>query len=331
MAKLSFLTNFTLFLHSVFGATVKEHFSEDFSPHVSLLSSAKPFPLDEHLDGTAQLSSTSTKFISTFYQNLLDGHSLSQAAQTRNNLGDVNTIRAIAPTGDLRTAVFKIPALQPEEDIHHIELRFNSNTARGRWLQIEIKRSNKTIRTHTFRVSNNSDITAVIQPWVSKNEDKLHVEVKQTSTPKENGILLIFSNDKSHLNKLSAISNVSSEVENELHSRSRRSTRRRRKDCHLSNMHINFSHLGWGKYIIFPNAFNARVCKGICAARVAEVKAVTNHAMMQSLLRQYRKGKIPLPCCVPKVLTPLSMLYAEDGKIIVKHHKNMVAKECGCE
>lgn len=99
MAKLSFLTNFTLFLHSVFGATVKEHFSEDLPPHVLLLSSAKPFSLDEHLDGTAHVSSNVTKCIATVFQNLEDGHSLPQAAQTRNNLRDVNTMRAIAPTG----------------------------------------------------------------------------------------------------------------------------------------------------------------------------------------------------------------------------------------
>ena len=127
--------------------------------------------------------------------------------------------------GDSRTAVFSIPPLQSEEDVHHVELRFNSDTARRRWLKIDIKRSSKTIRTHLYCVSNNSDITALVRPWMSTNRQKLHVEIKQqTTNPKENAILLIFSNDKEHLNKLSTISTISSEEENENHSRSRRST-----------------------------------------------------------------------------------------------------------
>jgi hypothetical protein len=243
------------------------------------------------------------------------------------------TFHDLLLVGDSRTAVFSIPPIQSEEDVHHIEIRFNSNTTRRRWLRMRIKRSSKTIRTHLYCVSNNSDVTALIRPWMSTNKQKLHVEVKQqTTTPKETGILLIFSNDKEHLNKLSTISNVSPVEENEHHSRSRRSTRRRRRDCHLSNMTISFSHFGWGRYILFPTSYNAKVCKGICGPKVAEAKAVTNHAMMQSFLRQSVRRNVPLPCCVPKVLDPLHILYKEDNdRIIVKRHKDMVARECGCE
>ncbi|XP_062613353.1 nodal-like [Saccostrea cucullata] len=328
MAKLTLLTKFSLLLHSVIGATLRDNLHGLSSPHVSLLSSTRPFPLNEHLEGAMPSLGNANKFMLTFYQNLVDGHSLSKAAQSNIDIkGEVNTIRSIAPQDD----VFNIRALPPTDDVHHVELRFNTHTFRRRWLKIEIKRMNKTIRTFQCSASNSYDITAFVRPWISKIEKDLHVEVKQNKVSRDDSILLIFSNDRTQLNKLSKISNVSEEITDEHHSRNKRAARRRRRDCHLSNMRISFSNLGWGQYIIFPKTYNARVCKGICSTSVTQQRAVTNHAMMQSLMRQSAKGNFPLPCCVPKTLSPLSILYFEDDQILVKHHKNMVAEECGCE
>lgn len=228
--------------------------------------------------------------------------------------------------------IFKIPVLESEESVQHMELRFNATTTHRRWLEIGIKRMNKTIKKILQPVTNKHDLTLLIRPWVSKENKELFVEIKQKIVPEteEDAILVIFTNDKAHLTKLSDISNVSKD-DNESHSRSRRSTPRRRKNCHLSNMHVSFSRLGWGQYIVFPKTYNARVCKGICVPAVAQQKAVTNHAVMQSLMRESAKGRVPLPCCVPQKLSSLSILYTENDQFLVKHHKEMVAEECGCE
>ena len=226
---------------------------------------------------------------------------------------------------------FKIPVLGSGESVQHMELRFNKATFGRKWLEIGIKRMNKTIRTFLQSVSKNQDITSLIRPWISDEYDDLSIEIKQKSNSSQDDTLLVlFTKDPTHLQKLSAISKVSVD-ETEHHSRSRRSTRRRRKDCHLSSMQVNFNRLGWGQYIIFPKFYDAKVCKGICAPAVTQEKAATNHAVMQSLMRESTNGRIPLPCCVPKSLSPISILYVEEKQFLVKHHKNMVVEECGCE
>lgn len=229
--------------------------------------------------------------------------------------------------------IFKIPVLGSGESVQHMELQFNAPTTHRRWLEIGIKRMNKTIKRCVQPVTNKHDLTLLIRPWMSKENKELFVEIKQKIVPEteEDAILVLFTNDKAHLTKLSDISNVSKD-DSESHSRSRRSTpRRRRKNCHLSNMHVSFSRLGWGQYIVFPKTYNAKVCKGICVPAIAQQKAVTNHAVMQSLMRESAKGNVPLPCCVPQKLSPLSILYTENDQFLVKHHKDMVAEECGCE
>lgn len=226
---------------------------------------------------------------------------------------------------------FKIPVLGSGESVQHMELRLNKATSGRKWLEIGIKRMKKTIRTFLLSVSKNQDITSLIRPWISDEYDDLSVEIKQKSnSSQDDALLVLFTKDSTHLQKLSAISKVSVD-ETEHHSRSRRSTRRRRKDCHLSSMQVNFNRLGWGQYIIFPKFYDAKVCKGICAPAVTQEKAATNHAVMQSLMRESTNGRIPLPCCVPKSLSPISILYVEEKQFLVKHHKNMVVEECGCE
>ncbi|KAK7111220.1 nodal homolog [Littorina saxatilis] len=100
--------------------------------------------------------------------------------------------------------------------------------------------------------------------------------------------------------------------------------------CQMYDFEVDFDFIGWGQWIIHPKHFNARFCYGECPSPVDIKFKPTNHAMLQTLMRQKRPRLAPPACCVPIRLKPLSMLYFEYDEIVVRHHENMIADECGC-
>uniref|UniRef100_A0A4W4ESS0 TGF-beta family profile domain-containing protein n=1 Tax=Electrophorus electricus TaxID=8005 RepID=A0A4W4ESS0_ELEEL len=100
--------------------------------------------------------------------------------------------------------------------------------------------------------------------------------------------------------------------------------------CRKVDMWVDFEQIGWSKWIIYPKRYNAYRCEGSCPTPLNESFSPTNHAYMQSLLLLHHADRIPCPSCVPTLLAPVSMLYYENGKMVMRNHEGMVAEACGC-
>nr|XP_020460638.1 nodal homolog [Monopterus albus] len=101
--------------------------------------------------------------------------------------------------------------------------------------------------------------------------------------------------------------------------------------CHRVDLHVDFNHIGWGSLIIFPKRYNAYRCEGSCPGPLGEDQNPTNHAYIQSLLKFHHPERVVSPCCAPTKMSPLSMLYYENGEMLLRHHEDMIVDECGCQ
>ncbi|XP_041672126.1 nodal-related 2 [Cheilinus undulatus] len=101
--------------------------------------------------------------------------------------------------------------------------------------------------------------------------------------------------------------------------------------CRKVDLHVDFNQIGWGSWIIFPKRYNAYRCEGFCPGPLGEELNPTNHAYMQSLLKHYHPDRVASPCCAPTKMSPLSMLYYENGEMLLRHHEDMIVDECGCQ
>ena len=113
--------------------------------------------------------------------------------------------------------------------------------------------------------------------------------------------------------------------------RSESSSRVPKPRCGKQELIIDFEQIGWNEWIVYPKSFNAYQCIGKCRDPIASKYDPTNHAILQSLMRAGgNRSTVGRLCCVPTTLQPLSMLYYEQGEIVVRHHQNMVVDLCGC-
>lgn len=98
--------------------------------------------------------------------------------------------------------------------------------------------------------------------------------------------------------------------------------------CCRHSMKVSFAEIGW-HWVAEPKEFDAYMCKGRCPNDNRNFNST--HALVQSLMSE--RGDVPSPCCAPKSLKGLSLLY-QDGPdsdlYTVATQQGMVVEECAC-
>uniref|UniRef100_A0A671N3S9 Bone morphogenetic protein 8A-like n=1 Tax=Sinocyclocheilus anshuiensis TaxID=1608454 RepID=A0A671N3S9_9TELE len=104
-----------------------------------------------------------------------------------------------------------------------------------------------------------------------------------------------------------------------------------RQACKKHELYVSFSDLGWKDWVLAPTGYSAYYCDGECDYPLGSCMNATNHAMIQLLVHLLRPNEVPKACCAPTKLSPISVLFYDDNNnVILKKHRNMVVKNCGC-
>lgn len=109
-----------------------------------------------------------------------------------------------------------------------------------------------------------------------------------------------------------------------------RKNRNKNKKCCRHELTVVFKDLKGFEFIIQPKTFDAGYCKGRCPPRY---NPAHHHALLQSLIWQEDRKKVPKPCCAPSKLAQLEILYFDEDdstKLKISNWKNMIVLECAC-
>ena len=235
-------------------------------------------------------------------------------------------------------------------------------TGRRLKLRLNVRKGNSFVRKIVVREKATKqddydifDVSRVLSPWINgyhgnvtihvRLPKKYRIDVPLHSKLSSNALIVFYLQNREFLRNMyksyTAVERSKPEV---VTSRGRRASRKGRRargrnkwrrnkykdGCKKYEYEIDFNTIGWGQWIIHPKHFNARFCYGECPSPLDVKYKPTNHAMLQTLMKIKKPKSAPLPCCVPVKLKPLSMLYFEYDEIVVRHHEEMIADECGC-
>uniref|UniRef100_A0A668VBA7 TGF-beta family profile domain-containing protein n=1 Tax=Oreochromis aureus TaxID=47969 RepID=A0A668VBA7_OREAU len=101
--------------------------------------------------------------------------------------------------------------------------------------------------------------------------------------------------------------------------------------CKKHELYVSFSDLGWKDWVLAPTGYSAYYCDGECFYPLGACMNATNHALIQQVVHILKPDEVPKACCAPTKLSPISVLFYDDNNnVILKKHRNMVVKTCGC-
>nr|ACB42423.1 TGFbeta family member nodal [Lottia gigantea] len=286
------------------------------------------------------------------------------------DIAQSDTIRSFSSKAEILEArkphkhlYFSIPHLPKNERLRSAEIRFIRHPVKSKAgvklrFQVEVKRGDSVLKKLIIRDITKAedeyeiiDVSRIVSPWINgyHGNISIHIKVpKKLKLSRKQGpksLIVFYLEDgeflsnvyKSYTDEIQTEQvkpdTVRSRQKRHRQSRNRRKWNRggkRNSGCQLHDFEVDFNSIGWGQWIIHPKKFNARFCYGECASPIDVKYKPTNHAMLQTLMRSKRKNSAPPACCVPTKLNPLSMLYYEFDEIVVRHHEEMIASECGC-
>lgn len=97
--------------------------------------------------------------------------------------------------------------------------------------------------------------------------------------------------------------------------------------CCRYNMVVNFTEFQWD-FIIAPKTYNAYFCAGECTYLSMQKDTHTHIVMLANTLKDRKIG----PCCGPRALGSIAMLYFNDnGNVVFVVLPRMVVQRCGCQ
>lgn len=111
---------------------------------------------------------------------------------------------------------------------------------------------------------------------------------------------------------------------------------KRSTDCHDGSDHccrmplyVNFTDIGWDKWIVAPRGYHAYHCIGSCDVAFDPERNFHSQILEAHRLRNpYSRVQ---PCCFPKRFSPMQLIYMDpDSNIVDAVLPNMVVEECGC-
>nr|XP_033793510.1 inhibin beta B chain-like [Geotrypetes seraphini] len=103
--------------------------------------------------------------------------------------------------------------------------------------------------------------------------------------------------------------------------------------CCRKDFYIDFKEIGWSDWIIKPEGYYMNYCEGACPVHLAGIPgiAASFHTAVLNLIKANNVFATGRSCCVPTLRRPLSMLYFDKDRNVIKTDiPDMIVEACGC-
>ncbi|KAF2359160.1 TGF-beta propeptide, partial [Trinorchestia longiramus] len=104
------------------------------------------------------------------------------------------------------------------------------------------------------------------------------------------------------------------------------------RHCCKEEFYVSFRELKWDDWILAPSGYHANYCRGSCESLYQTPDSF--HSMYAHVVEETRRVREPYSisqCCAPTRFSPITLIYLDQHKNIIKRDvPRMVVEECGC-
>lgn len=178
----------------------------------------------------------------------------------------------------------------------------------------------------------NFDISAAVSDWLAAPGSNFGLEVSCSSGHVLSDVVTFALRGSRQAPRVSVYTQ-----ETQIVGRMRRSIRPETYDCRQGDgekrccrypLWISFKDIGWDKWVVQPDGYQAYFCDGSCPH---SYKIAHNFASIKSLINLANPAASPGPCCTASKLSPLTLLHYNDhGQLIVSVYDDMIVEQCKC-